>query len=76
MLKEKLQNILHDLNEIDKKSYIDLLTEKVNNSLKVSYNNYLEEISMHYNYLLSRNNLKVMKNIERLRKSKERKNGK
>lgn len=73
MFKSKLYNILDDLNNIQPLDVViqRCIDEKLNASLE-QYQNTVKNI---YNYVLSRSNIKVIKALARIRKSKEKSNG-
>ena len=71
--RNKLYNILNDLNNI--KSCEDTLQSCIDKKLNASYDNYQLTMRNMYNYVLSRSNIKVLKALNKVKKSKEKKNG-
>lgn len=71
--KNMLYNILSDLNNIESSDLI--MTRCVDNKLNASYESYQLTMRNMYNYVLSRSNIKVIKAINKIRKTKEIKNG-
>ena len=65
MFKQKLYNILSDLNKNIPRD--ELFKECVQRKLDLSLERYNNEIELIYNYLLSRSNIKVMRNIAKMK---------
>lgn len=72
-LKDKLYNILNDLNGLEQSDIT--LQRCINNKLNASYEQYEWTIKNIYNYVLTRSNVKVIKALTKIRKSKEKNNG-
>ena len=72
--KKSLYNILESLNKIKPRDVA--LNECIETRLSKSYDSYLATMKTIYNYVLSRNNLKVIKAISKINKAKGVKNEK
>ena len=71
--KQKLYNIMDDLSGLESS---DIVMQKcIDEKLTRSFEQYQNTIRNIYNYVLSRSNLKVVKALARMNKSKEKKNG-
>ena len=68
-----LYNIIDDLNGIQ--SSEDVLLKCIQDRLDASYEQYQWTIKNIYNYVLSRSNVKVLRALSKVKKSKEKLNG-
>ena len=71
--KIKLYNILSDLERIEAPATI--MQRCVNEKLDASYKQYQSSMRNIYNYILSRSNVKVVKALSKINKSKEKADG-
>ena len=68
IFKENLYNIMNELNNLPSKE--DYYTKLVQEKLDRSYEDFNKNLQKHYNYLLQRDKLKVIKTIIRKAKGK------
>lgn len=74
MFKDVLKSIMTDLDRISKIDKNDLLEDRIKQVVDTSYQSYYNMLKINYDYLLYRDNLKVIKTIKRERTKREKRN--
>ena len=74
MFKDVLKSIMTDLDRISKIDKNDLLEDRIKQVVDTSYQSYYNMLKINYDYLLYRDNLKVIKTIKRERTKMEKRN--
>ena len=68
MFEQSLRNILQELERVSTADRDELFKSLIQKKLNMSYETYMNNIKINYDYLLIRDNLKVLKNISKERK--------
>lgn len=73
LFKHKLYNILKDLSSLESGDIV--MKRCIEDKLTKSYEQYQNTVKNIYNYVLTRSNLKVIKALSKIKKTKENANG-
>ena len=74
MSRDVLKSIMDDLNRISSIDKNSLFTSKVKDVIDANYQSYQNMLKVNFDYLLYRDNLKVIKTIKREKVKREKKN--
>lgn len=74
MSRDVLKSIMDDLNRISNIDKNSLFTSKVKDVIDANYQSYQNMLKVNFDYLLYRDNLKVIKTIKREKVKREKKN--